>query len=145
MDKAEEICKRLELGEPLSRICKDKDFPDTSTVYRHCREDEELQKDYERQANWSVYFVRSNCRRYADPKDTTRNTFLREKWSHIRWLATKLASSTFGEKSKQEVKQDTTLTISWGRPSDDTKDLLQAKEIVETVEHKDTKKLSAND
>ena len=40
MDQAEEICKRLELGEPLSRICKDKSMPDTSTVYRHCREDE---------------------------------------------------------------------------------------------------------
>ena len=29
MDKAEKICERLELGEPLSTICKDKDFPET--------------------------------------------------------------------------------------------------------------------
>lgn len=146
MDKAEEICKRLELGEPLSRICKDKDFPDTSTVYRHCREDEELQKKIMNARQTGVFTLLDQIAEDMQiPKTPQETHFLREKWSHIRWLATKLASSTFGEKSKQEVKQDTTLTISWGRPSDDTKDLLQAKEIVETVEHKDTKKLSAND
>ena len=35
MDKAEKICERLELGEPLSVICKDKGFPDVSTVYKN--------------------------------------------------------------------------------------------------------------
>ena len=35
-----EIIKRLELGEPLSKITRDKKLPDASTVYRYCREDE---------------------------------------------------------------------------------------------------------
>ena len=49
-----EIIKRLELGEPLSKITRDKKLPDASTVYRYCREDEELTKEnYGRQANWS--------------------------------------------------------------------------------------------
>ena len=52
LEQTETILKRLELGEPLSRICKDKDLPDVSTVYKHCRKDEKLQKkimrwDYE--------------------------------------------------------------------------------------------------
>ena len=42
MDQAQKICERLELGEPLSSICKDKDMPDVSTVYKKCRADEKL-------------------------------------------------------------------------------------------------------
>ena len=42
MDQAEKICERLELGEPLSSICKDKKMPDVSTVYKKCRADEKL-------------------------------------------------------------------------------------------------------
>ena len=146
MDQAEEICKRLELGEPLSRICKDKSMPDTSTVYRHCRENEELQKKIMTARQTGVFTLLDQISEDMQiPKTPQETHFLREKWSHIRWLATKLASSTFGEKSKQEVKQDTTLTISWGRPSDDKKDLLQAKEIIEQVDQQDTKKLSATD
>ena len=146
MDQAEEICKRLELGEPLSRICKDKSMPDTSTVYRHCREDEELQKKIMNARQTGVFTLLDQISEDMQiPKTPQETHFLREKWSHIRWLATKLASSTFGEKSKQEVKQYTTLTISWGRPSDDKKDLLQAKEIIEQVDQQDTKKLSAAD
>ena len=43
MDQIEKICERLELGEPLSTICKDKSMPDVSTVYKKCRADKELQ------------------------------------------------------------------------------------------------------
>jgi len=42
MDQIEKICERLELGEPLSTICKDKKMPDVSTVYKHCRNDDKL-------------------------------------------------------------------------------------------------------
>ena len=107
MDQAEEICKRLELGEPLSRICKDKSMPDTSTVYRHCREDEELQKKIMNARQTGVFTLLDQISEDMQiPKTPQETHFLREKWSHIRWLATKLASNTFGEKSKQEVKQD---------------------------------------
>ena len=34
MDIYEKICERLELGEPLSTICKGKDFPEVSSVYK---------------------------------------------------------------------------------------------------------------
>ena len=53
------------------------------------------------------------------PKTPQETHFLREKWSHIRWLATKLASSTFGDKSQVQQKIDNHLIISWGEPKDD--------------------------
>ena len=146
MDKAEEICKRLELGEPLSRICKDKDFPDTSTVYRHCREDEELQKKIMNARQTGVFTLLDQIAEDMQiPKTPQETHFLREKWSHIRWLATKLASSTFGEKSKQEVKQDTTLTISWGDQAMIQKIYYKLKKLLKQWNTRILKKLSAND
>jgi hypothetical protein len=40
--QTDEIIKRLELGEPLSKITKDKKLPDASTVYKYCRDSKEL-------------------------------------------------------------------------------------------------------
>ena len=39
-----EIIERLELGEPLSKITRDKKLPTASTVYKYCRDNEELHK-----------------------------------------------------------------------------------------------------
>ena len=50
------------------------------------------------------------------PKTPQETHFLREKWSHIRWMASKLAAKTFGDKLQQDIKQDTTITVSWGKP-----------------------------
>jgi len=41
MDQIEKICERLELGEPLSTICKDKSMPDVSTMYKKLRANKE--------------------------------------------------------------------------------------------------------
>ena len=56
--------------------------------------------------------------------DTTELTnqellFLREKQNYVKWLAPRL-SSLFIERTKQEVKQDTTLRVQW----EDTPDLI---------------------
>ena len=45
--------------------------------------------------------------------------FLREKQNYVKWLAPRL-SSLFIERTKQEVKQDTTLRVQW----EDTPDLI---------------------
>ena len=41
-EQTEQIIKRLELGEPLSKITKDKKLPDQSTVYKYARENKDL-------------------------------------------------------------------------------------------------------
>ena len=46
--------------------------------------------------------------------------FLREKQNYVKWLAPRL-SSLFIERTKQEVKQDTTLKVQWK----DTPDLIE--------------------
>ena len=68
------------------------------------------------------------------PKTPQETHFLREKWSHIRWLATKLASTTFGDKSQVQQKIDNHLIISWGEPKDDIKEIKNVMDQVSSVD-----------
>ena len=60
------------------------------------------------------------------PLDNNELLFVREKKDWLKWIAPRL-SSLFVEKTKQEVKQDTTLRVQW----EDTPDLIDvdAEEI----------------
>ena len=139
MDKIEKICERLELGEPLSTICKDKDFPDVSTIYKKCRADEKLRNKIMAARQTGVWTLLDKIAEDMQiPKTPQETHFLREKWSHIRWLATKLASNTFGDKSQVEQKIDNHLIISWGTPNDD-KNIIQAKEVMDQISSVDAK------
>ena len=71
------------------------------------------------------------------PKTPQETHFLREKWSHIRWLATKLASTTFGDKSQIQQKIDNRMIITWGEPADDK----EIKNVMDQVSSLDVKKL----
>ena len=138
MDKAEKICERLELGEPLSTICKDKDMPDVSTVYKKCREDEKLKEKIMSARQMGVWTLLDKIAEDQQiPKTPQETHFLREKWSHIRWLATKLASSTFGDKSQIQQKIDNRMIITWGEPSDDK----EIKTVMDQVSSVDVKEL----
>ena len=126
-----EIVKQLELGKPLSSICKSKKMPDVSTVYKYCREDKNLHDKIMQARQTGVWTLLDKIAEDMEvPKTPQETHFLREKYSHIRWLASKLAAKTFGDKIQQDVKQDTTITVSWGNPND----MVEAKKIVEEVQ-----------
>ena len=138
MDKAEKICERLELGEPLSTICKDKDMPDVSTVYKKCREDEKLKEKIMAARQMGVWTLLDKIAEDMQiPKTPQEVHFMRERWSHILWLATKLASTTFGDKSQIQQKIDNHLIISWGEPKDDK----EIKTVMDQVSSVDVKEL----
>ena len=120
MDQIEKICERLELGEPLSVICKEKDFPDVSTIYKKCRADERLKEKIMAARQTGVWTLLDKIAEDMQiPKTPQETHFLREKWSHIRWLATKLASTTFGDKSQIQQKIDNRMIITWGEPENE--------------------------
>ena len=129
--QTEQIIKRLELGEPLSKITKDKKLPDQSTVYKYARENKDLHERIMQARQTGVWTLLDKIAEDMEvPKTPQETHFLREKYSHIRWLASKLAAKTFGDKIQQDVKQDTTITVSWGNPND----MVEAKKIIEEVQ-----------
>ena len=139
MDQIEKICERLELGEPLSTICKDKAMPDVSTIYKKSRNDKKLYTKILQARQTGVWTMLDKIAEDMQlPKTPQETHFLREKWSHIRWLATKLASNTFGDKSQVEQKIDNHLIISWGEPNADIK---KVETIVDQVSSVPTKVL----
>ena len=137
--KQDEIIRRLELGEPLSKICRDKEMPSLSTVYKAQREDEELQKKIRRAREVGVYTLLDKIAEEIEiPKSNQEMHFYKEKMAHIRWIASKLASNVFADKTKSEIKQDLTMSVSWGKPHDKN-NLLQAKEVVDHISSVDVK------
>ena len=129
-EQTTEIIKRLELGEPLTRICKDKHLPEISTVYKKIRESESLQKRVRAARETGVFTLIDKLTEELDqPVDNQQMMWKREVLSYLKWLASKLGSSTFGDKQKQEIKQDSTLTISWGRPKHDEQNSIENKKM----------------
>ena len=101
-------------GTPLTRICKDKDQPSLSTVYKWIAK----HKDF---ASKLLTARRIGCQTYLDKMieeletaDNKSIMVVREKLHHYRWLSSKLLPNLYGD--KQEVIQDTKVTIEWKKP-----------------------------
>ena len=138
MVKSETLCERLverlELGEPLSVIAKDKEFPNVSTIYKWCRKDKTLRErimEARKQGVWTL--LDKIAEEMQVPKTPQETHFLREKWSHLRWLSSKLLSDTFGDKQKIEQKIDNHLIISWSNGEKDERDIKTIESVVETL------------
>jgi len=138
MVKSETLCERLverlELGEPLSVIAKDKEFPNVSTIYKWCRKDKTLRErimEARKQGVWTL--LDKIAEEMQVPKTPQETHFLREKWGHLRWLSSKLLSDTFGDKQKVEQKIDNHLIISWSNGEKDERDIKTIESVVETL------------
>ena len=109
-----QICEKLMSGVPLTRICEAKDLPSLSTVHRLINKDPSFAKQI-------IQARKVRCQFYLDKMidelETVSNKdvgIVREKLHHYRWLASKLLPSLYGD--KQEVIQDTKITIQWQQP-----------------------------
>ena len=109
-----QICEKLMSGVPLTRICEAKDLPSLSTVNRLINKDPSFAKQI-------IQARKVGCQFYLDKMidelETVSNKdvgIVREKLHHYRWLASKLLPSLYGD--KQEVIQDTKITIQWQQP-----------------------------
>ena len=101
-------------GTPLTKICKDKDQPSLSTVYKWIAK----HKDFAKQL---LTARKIGCQTYLDKMieeletaDNKNIMVVREKLHHYRWLSSKLLPNLYGD--KQEVIQDTKVTIEWKQP-----------------------------
>jgi signal transduction protein with GAF and PtsI domain len=114
-EKLSSIIERLQSGDPLSKICKDKDMPAVTTVYSWMRDDEELKKqvmDARQLGAWSL-IDQMNEQLMSDNIKPQDVQLLRERMHQSRWLASKLLVGTFGDKIQADVKSDSKLTIAW--------------------------------
>lgn len=114
LDKELEIIEKLENGETLTKISKEKGFPSLSQIYKCMRSDDALHRRITKAREVGSYSHLDKIQdMLSEPQDPKYFQQQREAAHHARWLASKLLSNTFGDKVKSEIKQDQKITISW--------------------------------
>jgi len=111
---SEKILEQLQLGTPLTKICKQKDMPGLTTVYKWAREDKEFSADLQEARKTGAATWLDKCLELLEQKDIPPNQlgFVREQMHHARWLATKLIS-VYGDKSEVKSTGESTIKVMW--------------------------------
>lgn len=127
----DEILARLAKGEFLATICRDEDAPGRATVNRWIRDFGDF-RDACAQAR-----AEGAERLLADAASNLQNVAIedvpraRETLSHTRWLASKLAPKTFGDRMLVEGEVAHTVTLAPMAPAH----LRDVTEIPAALEH----------
>ena len=108
------ILEQLQLGTPLTKICKLKDMPCLTTVYKWARENKEFAADMQEARRTGAATWLDKCLEILEQKDIPPNQlgFVREQLHHYRFLASKLIS-VYGDKSEVKQTGDSTIKIIW--------------------------------
>ena len=139
----ETIIERIELGETLTKICKDKSMPSLTVFYKYMRDNKDLQNRIRAARETGCFTIIDKINDDLEtPQDNQHMMWVKEKLQQSRWLASKLASGVFGDKLKSEIKQDSTITISWTQPTENK--LIEAEEVVDQIQATSIKELPKN-
>ena len=110
----DQICQELMNGQPLTRICSRKELPSIATVNRWISKDPSFAKQITNARRVGTQFYLDKMIEELETMSAKDVGIVREKLHHYRWLASKLLPSLYGD--KQEVVQDTKVTITWQQP-----------------------------
>ena len=107
----DQICQELMNGQPLTRICSRKELPSIATVNRWISKDPSFAKQITNARRVGTQFYLDKMIEELETMSAKDVGIVREKLHHYRWLASKLLPNLYGD--KQEVIQDTKITIQW--------------------------------
>ena len=110
----DQICQELMNGQPLTRICSRKELPSIATVNRWISKDPSFAKQITNARRVGTQFYLDKMIEELETMSAKDVGIVREKLHHYRWLSSKLLPNLYGD--KQEVIQDTKITIQWQQP-----------------------------
>ena len=110
----DQICQELMSGKPLTSICRNKDLPSLSTVHRWIDKHPSFAKQITNARRVGTQYYLDKMIEELESVSAKDVGIVREKLHHYRWLASKLLPNLYGD--KQEVIQDTKITIQWQQP-----------------------------
>ena len=109
------------------------------TFYKYLEQNPKFKAEYEKAQEIGIKTLVEKMLKIfdTDPASIEPNEllFLREKKDFLKWLSPRL-SSMFQEKQKLDVKQDSTIKISWEENNDNLIDV-SADTISDTSDNKD--------
>ncbi len=127
------ICQELMQGVPLARLARSKDYPSLTRIYKQIMKDKSFSNRITEARKVGAQTYIENAMEQLETADNRNIMVVREKVQLAKWLASKLIP-IYGD--KQEIKQDTNITIQWNNPNDKVVDVTPNQEEFGTTQHK---------
>ena len=133
INQADTICERLTDGLTLVEILEDKQYPfSLMKFYAYLKKNPELEERITEARKHGIQtLVDKMLRIYDSDKvpDQSLILFLRDKQSFLKWIAGKI-TDIYSDNKVQNIKQDTSLNISWS----DGSQIKEIEGIVDEIE-----------
>ena len=127
------ICQELMLGTPLARLARQKDMPSLTRIYKEIQKNKSFSNRITEARRVQAQTYIENAMSELETADNRNIMIVREKVQLAKWLASKLIP-IYGD--KQEIKQDTNITIQWNNPDNKVVDVTPGAEEIGNTQHK---------
>ena len=122
------ICQELMNGVPLARLARSKDYPSLTRIYKQIMKDKGFANKITEARKFGAQTYIEKAMDELETADNRNIMVVREKVQLAKWIASKLIP-VYGD--KQEIKQDTNITIQWNNPDDKVVDVTPDVDAVE--------------
>ena len=131
------ICTELMNGVPLARLARSKEYPSLTRIYKQIMKDKGFANKITEARKFGAQTYIEKAMDELETADNRNIMVVREKVQLAKWIASKLIP-VYGD--KQEIKQDTNITIQWSTKDDDVVDVTPGVDAVEVgnTQHEQT-------
>ena len=127
------ICQEIMLGTPLARLARSKDMPSLTRIYKEIQKNKSFSNKINEARRVGAQTYIENAMSELETADNRNIMVIREKVQLAKWLASKLIP-IYGD--KQEIKQDTNITIQWSNPNNKEINVTPGAEEIGITQHK---------
>ena len=127
------ICQEIMLGTPLARLARSKDMPSLTRIYKEIQKNKNFSNKINEARRVGAQTYIENAMSELETADNRNIMVIREKVQLAKWLASKLIP-IYGD--KQEIKQDTNITIQWSNPNNKEINVTPGVEEIGITQHK---------
>ena len=127
------ICQELMNGVPLARLARSKDYPSLTRIYKEIMKNKSFSNKITDARKIGAQTYIENAMSELDTADNRNIMVVRERVQLAKWLCSKLIP-IYGD--KQEIKQDTNITIQWNNPNKNVVDVTPGVEEIGITQHK---------
>ena len=114
------ICQELMNGVPLARLARSKEYPSLTRIYKQIMKDKGFANKITEARRFGAQTYIEKAMDELETADNRNIMIVREKVQLAKWIASKLIP-VYGD--KQEIKQDTNITIQWSNKDNDVVDV----------------------
>jgi len=122
------ICQELMNGVPLARLARDKSYPSLTRIYKQIMKDKGFASRITEARKFGAQTYIEKAMDDLETADNRNIMVVREKVQLAKWIASKLIP-VYGD--KQEIKQDTNITIQWSTKDNNVVDVTPDVDAVE--------------